>query len=766
MRVLNIGRCSLFAVLTMPACAAVASTEPPHYVHLYRDSFGMAHLYADREQDGFYGLGYAVGEDRLLQVLTYYVAIRGELAATFGPKLPPLSGNSQGTAADSESSLSDTVASDIQVRKFRILGTARRNFSRLPAQYQEDLRAYISGLRAFMAQHPDRTPAWAPPLEPALPMSVLDFLIVEEKNVCAQRIGAERRISAAPAPYVPKLEAVPLRASNAWAISGSRTSDGRVIFESDSHSPIEDYGTVFYPYRIKAGDLDLVSFELTGSAMPLFGHSQHFAWGETEAPRFVADCYRVKIDGNSPRRFLFDGHPHILRQVPFSIAVKGGPAVRGNFEYSDHNGVPSPVVTRTNDAVYVVSYASADYKGLQGGEFYEVAKAGTRDELVAALSKLNGYPANMVIGGADGTIMYIRPGRIPIRPAGLDVSKPLDGNSSSTEWRGMHTYADLVKLIDPPEGYISNSNVSPDTMYPVSPLRSADYPPYFGFEPGKTNSRQLRLIELLNGAKEVTVEGALSFAMDEMIPAARPWAAEIRRALNDQHELVAAFPPELRAFLEELARFDGRFSKESRGALNHFELRLALFNNHKAEMDSLCETVEAHRLLTPDQQRLLLTAAAEAQQHMLETYGRTDLAWGDVHRVGRGDIDLPIGGGILLVGVNPGGRVAPDSNANALGLSGPAVTVSTLRALSFVVDTKTRRQRLFGEERIPFLVHFTSEGAQSFAQTLWGVSDDPASPHYSDQARLASERRLRPIPQTVKALRAESATDQVLVNRQ
>src|SRR6201999_1139558 len=57
-------------------------------VRLYRDSFGMAHLYANRESDGFFGLGYAVGEDRLLQVLTWYVAVRGELAKTFGPTTP------------------------------------------------------------------------------------------------------------------------------------------------------------------------------------------------------------------------------------------------------------------------------------------------------------------------------------------------------------------------------------------------------------------------------------------------------------------------------------------------------------------------------------------------------------------------------------------------------------------------------------------------------------------------------------------------------
>jgi hypothetical protein len=58
------------------------STANPRQVHLYRDSVGMAHLYADREEDAFYGIGYATGEDRLGQVLTCYVDSRTPTPST------------------------------------------------------------------------------------------------------------------------------------------------------------------------------------------------------------------------------------------------------------------------------------------------------------------------------------------------------------------------------------------------------------------------------------------------------------------------------------------------------------------------------------------------------------------------------------------------------------------------------------------------------------------------------------------------------------
>ena len=715
-----------------------------HQVHVYRDSVGMAHLYADREQDAFYGLGYASGEDRLEQVLTLYVAVRGELAATFGPKTPPLPGDSP--SAGNAGPFSDALASDITARRFRLLETARQNFSKLPQAYQRDLQGYIAGLRAYMHEHPERTPKWAPPLEPALPLALLHVLVNEAAHVCdARRAQDAKSPPTASTEWAERSDYGPLGGSNAWAISGRRTPDGGVIFESDSHGPIESYGTLFYPYRIKAGDLDFTAFAPAGTALFFFGHSPFYAWGITEGPRFPADCYRVIVERGSPQQFRYDGHLQKMTVVPYRIAVKGAAPVTGVFEYTHHNGVTSPVVAREGDIAYVVSYASADRVGLGAGEYYRMAKARSRAQLESALAQRDAYPANLVIGGADGTIMYIRPGRIPVRATGLDFRRTLDGNHSSTAWRGVHSYAEALKLIDPPQGFVVNSNVSPDMMYASPLLKASDYPPYFGFEPGQTNSRERRLIELLDkgtkdvdAATQVTTPEAMAIAMDEMIADARPWGAAIAQAMQAQREQMAAQPPELMPFLQALVDFDGSFSKESRGALAHYELRMELREKHAELMEPLDADIQAGRQLTPEQQRLLIEASAAARERLRVRFGRADLTWGDVHRVGRGGVDLAVGGGRLL-------------------------DAASLRALSFAPDIRTGHERLIGGQRVPFIVHFGAGGAQSYAQTLWGVSDDPASPHYSDQARFASDKTLRPIPQTATALRADAAIETVLV---
>jgi CubicO group peptidase (beta-lactamase class C family)/D-alanyl-D-alanine dipeptidase len=66
-------------------------------------------------------------------------------------------------------------------------------------------------------------------------------------------------------------------------------------------------------------------------------------------------------------------------------------------------------------------------------------------------------------------------------------------------------------------------------------------------------------------------------------------------------------------------------------------------------------------------------------------------------------------------------------------------------------------------EEDAFFGLFSADGSQSYSQTLWGVAnEDPASARYSDQARLASEKVLRPIPQTLEAFRQEGETETTL----
>jgi acyl-homoserine-lactone acylase len=74
---------------------------------------------------------------------------------------------------------------------------------------------------------------------------------------------------------------------------------------------------------MKAGSLNVQAFDLTGAAMLLFGHSDDFAWGWTEGPRYTGDCYRIQTVKGDPRAYLFDGKLQRMVVTPYGINVRG-----------------------------------------------------------------------------------------------------------------------------------------------------------------------------------------------------------------------------------------------------------------------------------------------------------------------------------------------------------------------------------------------------------------------------------------------------------
>lgn len=53
-------------------------------VTVYRDDWGVPQVYAIREEDGFYGLGYAQAQDRLSGLLRKFLEVQGRSASVFG----------------------------------------------------------------------------------------------------------------------------------------------------------------------------------------------------------------------------------------------------------------------------------------------------------------------------------------------------------------------------------------------------------------------------------------------------------------------------------------------------------------------------------------------------------------------------------------------------------------------------------------------------------------------------------------------------------
>ncbi len=684
--------------------AVAISRAGPGSVNIYRDIYGTPHLYAELEEDGYWGLGYTTAEDRLKGVLLFYLSLRSELAKEFGSARisTEILGRPFG-------GIEDPVASDIQMKKMRHLEAARINFPKLPLQLQLNMKAYIAGLRQYMADNPEKVPGWAPALEPALPLAAASMVMVTS-SVC-RTILSERQVITSG-----------LDGSNIWAFPAKRMKENAAVFSSDSHSDIEwQFGTFFASARINAGRLDAWQLDVPGMVLGLKGHSRNYAWGWSEGPRRPADCIVVETLKNNPTSYLYDGKLQKMQVHPYVIEVKGEEPIRGNFEYTYHNNVLSPVILREGNKAFAQSSAYMDRAGFAHKQFREMFLATDKASMRKALEAREIYPANLIYAGADGSIAYIRPGRIPRRPKGSDGSKLVNGNSSAGEWKGIHALEDLVQIEDPVQGYLANNNVSPDMMFRDPLLKSENYPPDFAFNDGFTNTRQKRAIDLFEVDRKFSLADTLSFVMDDYVWGSEKWGKALAFAKSESLDSEKWGNPDFENFFDALVNFDGHFSPHSRGALYHALMREKLRNEPVDNAYPFEVAIHKEVTLTRAQQRELLSLV-EGVYAEVNDLGGAGKRFGDIFRVGRGGVSEP-------------------SRGYSLGtLSGDQVNTVSAALWSAVYSDPDKDGIRWSQSgsRNPFLVQFTKP-ISSYSLSVYGSSDHPDSPFYSDQSKRIAE---------------------------
>jgi acyl-homoserine-lactone acylase len=679
-------------------------TEPSRTsgsVTIYRDDWGVPHVYANREEDGFYGLGYAQAEDRLEGILRRFLAVRGESASAFGP---------------------EAVQADLRSLQWMHLKEAQSGFQQLDPQLQKDYRYFIAGVERYMREHPGEVPAWAPPLDPTLPLAVLNSALwgvdeIEGVEDCTRggvSVARENQTD-------PKVPGGLSEASNEWVVMPSRTADHVVIHLADSHVPFDGEVRAF-EFRLHAGTLDLAGFSGDGLVLPVAAHNRNVAWAMTMGGPDVADCYAVDVDHSNPRRYLFDGEWQQMTTRRVTIQVKGSAPITREFEYTQHNGVLSPVVARRGDTAYVVSSAYMGQAGLIHRQLYRMDLSKNIAEFRQAMSILGMFSQNIMAGSSEGHSLYVRAGRVPIRPVGYDWRKPVPGNTSATAWRGIYPLDDLVVVEDPAAGYMTNNNVSPDMMTEEKSVIAERYPFEVFFDlPGYTNARGRRAIQVLSRASSFSKADAFELALDEKWEGTEIWVEALRQAMNRHSQNIEAKPPELRRFADRILQFDGFARKESIGALDYLYWRIAVVDDPESS-GQLAQAIENHKELSPAQESALLEGLECALRTLTTDHGATEASLGDVYRIGRGGQSWPIGG---------------------VKFQAAGEEITTMRAMLAGPPDSHGLRWVFAGQRQPCLTIF-SDPIQSFTSAPFGQSDHPQSPHYSDQARLLSERRLKP----------------------
>jgi acyl-homoserine-lactone acylase len=680
--------------LLLPFSAHSRTTRVGDEATIYRDEYGIPHVFAQTLEAASFGVGYAQAEDRLEELLKNYRRANGTMAEVFGP---------------------EAYRGDLIQRMWRHSEISRERYNEVSPKMRACIEAYQDGIKQFMREHPDQVPSWAQEIHPWDVIALGRYIIwgwpLGEAGSDLQHGG----IQPDPAAY---------RGSNEMLIAPSRTAMNAPIAVIDPH--LSWYGEFrFYQVRIYAGDYNVSGVSILGVPFPSLAHSRYCSVAMTTGGPDTSDIYEEELNPANPRQYRYDGKWRDVIVRKEKMGVKKDDKVdwrEVEIEYTHHG----PIVAHKDGKAYSMAIPYANEVGLTD-QIHEMMTARNLDEMKKAIGHLQLMSQNIMVGTIQGDIYYIRNGRVPIRAKGVDPSKPIPGNTSATEWQGIHPMSDLVQITNPPSGYMHNCNVSPFGMMKDSPLTPEKYAanPYI-YNATKTAPRHQRaemMTDLLEAANKVTLDQAIDIAFSPQVYHAEQWQSRLKKAANLMigpglgsslgRSISAA--PDGSSVYDLIQKWNRRSDADSQGAMAFYAFKKSL----PAELG---RAVDVPETITEDQ---LVEAITKAGAWLKSTFGSVNVAYGTYFRVGRkdGDKTWPVGGGSLNGGPNNVGMATP-------------------RAISF--GPVGREMVGQGGQTSTQIVVMTNP-PKSYTIIPLGESDHKESGHWDDQAeKLFSRSKAAP----------------------
>jgi penicillin amidase len=456
---------------------ALAGLRAP--VTMVRDSRGIPHITAGNLHDLYLAQGFAMAQDRLWQMDLLRRLGEGRLAAVFGPAALPLDERTRrlglNRAINAEAAhlppkeaavlgaFAQGVNDDIARRSFRLplefwllryrprqwrpkdtLALAAYMFRDLASDYKKTLEreSFTAVLGpALEAEAFPQTSPWdvipGGPLPPPLQRGMLG-----PRRGRFGRGYFGRRFPAPPVfPAPAPRPARPRGGSNAWAISGAHSFDGRPILANDPHLQFQVPG-LWWAVELATPQFRVAGVAIAGVPGVIVGHNQHIAWGVTNTNAGVQDLYRLPAGAPTEswrETILVRG----ARPVAFTVPAtpQGWPIVA-----HDAGGRLALVWTL---------YAPGALQSIQ--VFLALDQARNWQEFEAALARFPGPAQNFMYADTAGNIGFQVAGWVPLRH-GYDGSVPVPADDPRYAWHGWIPFAQLPHVLNPPSGMLATAN--------------------------------------------------------------------------------------------------------------------------------------------------------------------------------------------------------------------------------------------------------------------------------------------------------------------
>ncbi|MGH9850063.1 MAG: penicillin acylase family protein [Blastocatellia bacterium] len=534
-------------------------------VKVLRDEWGVAHIYAETQDDLFFAQGFVAAQDRLWQMDLWRRQGEGKLAEILGP---------------------GAVERDRFARLIRYRGDMKVEYESYAPDARQIIESFVRGVNAQIELSKDRLPiefqiVGAKP-EPWTPEVCLTRMAgyVMTRNASSEVLrarlahefgkefvdewietdprrkieipggldlaGIDNRILAAASAAGGPITFNPNDGSNNWVIDGSVSATGKPILANDPHRTIALPSLRYLVHLVGPG------WNVIGAGEPALpgvaaGHNERVGFGFTIVGIDQQDLYVEEVNPANPNEYRWKGRWEKMRVEREQIKVKDEAQPREvELKFTVHG----PVIyeDRERRRAYALRWVGSEPGTAGYLASLTLNRVQNWKEFLKAMERWKVPSENLIYADVDGNIGWVAAGMTPVRK-GWSGLLPVPGSEGKYEWQGFLPVSELPQSYNPPNHFIATANHN---------ILPPGYKHELGYE-WANRTRFLRIVQAIGAGKsKFSVADFERLQHDEVSLNARALVATLREARGATAEL--------RPFIEMLTNWDWRLSKDSAAA--------------------------------------------------------------------------------------------------------------------------------------------------------------------------------------------------------
>lgn len=622
------------------------------------------------------------------------------------------------------------IESDFLIARYR--ERLARNYPKISRETREIYEGFVAGVNRYVELHPEEFPARMPSDFTAHDVAALEIVPPPARKIRAflARLNPPANPDRpAPPGFAEGDEGTPDDGSNAWALAPSRTSSGKAILLRNPH--LQWTAGYYEAHMTVPGVVDFYGdFRIGGPFAVIGGFNRHLGWSTTNNSQDLDEFYALEADPNKPDHYIFDGASVPLRRDLLTVSFRNGDSL--STETREFWSTPlGPVVHRANGRVYIVK-AAGDGEYRAGEQFLRMMRATSLAEWKEAMKMRARPTSNFTYADRAGNIFYIWNASLPLLPhPPVEDTVAIPARGMADVWTKYVPFEALPQVLNPPGGYIHNENSSHHYTNVRGPVITKNAFP--NFEPPELSLRSQLALQLIGGDQKFSLEDVIRLKHNYRMLLAD-------RVKNDLIAAVKATSPEgeVAEAVRLLESWDNTAAPDSRGS-TLFEIWWLYYSGIRPPERTILPDEkrfariwsEAEPFTTPRGLADLPRAVESFVWAVGETkrrHGSIDVTWGEVHRVRRGQADVPVGG-----------------CGNEFGC---------FRILGFTRDKDGKLTATVGDGWV-LAVEF-GEVPRAYSVLAYGQSRRPDSPWHADQAEMFARGEMKKVAFTDTDVKAQA----------